>query len=215
VPKKLHENSLGDWPVYMTKDIIDLWRSEGGIGKIVFSLVIPAFLIWEILDIFNAYVIRIDFVVFFAIFFSILSASIYNWLTEFDTFTNYTYLPAGIGTIISEKFRTFLLLNSISFAILLAAAVIKGEYGSLLPAALCLLGLSVWSASTIVLIGGLSPNVMLYDPKIFIAYIALNLPFVLAAMIGSLFATWYVALSVLLVLPAWLLVKAGIHRAML
>ncbi|NTV23492.1 MAG: hypothetical protein HGA85_03900 [Nanoarchaeota archaeon] len=198
--------------VVSSKDLIDLWRSEGGFGKILFSMLLPSLALWKIIEIFTEKVVPANFLTMFTIAFAMLAPNIYNWLTEFDTYGNYAFLPVLPSDLIKSKFKTFIYINLLSFLVVVGVALARQDIGNLASSLLCITGLSIWSASVIVYLTGLSPNVLLYSPKIFILYILFHLPVTVGFLVLSVFNTQYMAFCVFMVIPALFLLKKSFSK---
>jgi hypothetical protein len=218
VEKKPHAEMLSrlaklpGFSVISSKDTIDLFRSEGGIGKILFSLLLPSLALWKIIEIFTTQVAQIDFLAMYTICFAMLTSNIYNWLTEYDSYGNYSFLPVLQSDLIKSKFRTFIYINIVSLLFVTGVASMHGDLGNLTSAFLCILGLSVWTCSTTIYLTGLLPNVSLYNPKIFALYIFFNLPVTLAFLVVTVFNPQDIWLSVFMIVPALFLVNASLGK---
>jgi len=132
---------------YIAKDFLDLKRSEGGLGKIIFSFLFPIGLTWLFLYIFLELIPTVKAIMIFAVFLGIVSASIYNMLTAFDTFNPYMFLPVKVSTIIKSKIISYLIINIFSFAILVFVAISMNQLEWFIPALCSFVTLSVYSLS--------------------------------------------------------------------
>jgi hypothetical protein len=200
----------------VAKDFLDLQRSEGGIGKIIFSLMFPLAVVWLLLSVFLRIMPLANPMIVFAIFLSALSSSIYNWLTEYDLFGSYSFVPIRVSTVIKGKAISYALLNSISIIILILVAFGGGvEHGeiSYFPAAIVtFLSLSVYVLSVNVFLTGLHPNVLIYDARKFLAYITLVSPLLVFMIFVSMVDGMLLFGSVILAIPAALLLRAGLKK---
>jgi len=188
-------------PHLVAKDLLDLHRSEGGMGKIVFSFILPLALIWAMLFIFSGLFALPEGTMFliFSVLVGVLSSSIYNWLTEYDVFTEYAFLPVRVSEVIRAKLGGYALLNVASVAIMAAAALVTGQMWNLpLGLYLCIL-ISAYSVSVTVLICGLSPGILIFSGKVFAQYIALIVPVLVLSIIAAIINP--ALLVALLVLP--------------
>jgi len=130
--KKQYNNKLTDltkklkfsaYAHYIAKDFLDLKRSEGGLGKIIFSFLFPIGLTWLFLYIFLELIPTVKAIMIFAIFLGIVSSSIYNMLTAFDTFNPYMFLPVKVSMIIKSKIISYALINTLSLVILILVSI--------------------------------------------------------------------------------------------
>ncbi len=108
---------------FVTKDFLDLNRSEGGAGKIIFSFFFPLAILWLLLSVLFKIIPNADLLITFSIFLGVISSSMYNWLTEFDLFTAYSFLPVKVSTVIKSKLNSYVLLNLVSLLILIFVAI--------------------------------------------------------------------------------------------
>ena len=188
-------------PHLVAKDALDLSRSEGGAGKVVFSFLFPVMFIWIALFVLHRFIPMISPLMAFAILLGVVSSTIYNWVTEFDLFASYAFLPVGVGTVIRGKLESYGLLNLVSLAILVAAGLGTGQADLLFPAVLTFASLSFYAVAVTVYVGGLSPSVMLYNAKVYLPYLGLIVPALLALLFLSLPNPWF-ALASLALVPA-------------
>jgi hypothetical protein len=197
---------------FLAKDTLDMSRSEGGVGKILFSFLIPVTFLWIALFVLRRFIPPLNTLIVFAILLGVISSTIYNWVTEFDLFTSYTFLPVTVSTVIKAKLQSYVLLNLISIAILLGAGFITGQVSLLLPAFLAFLSVSLYSIAVTVYCTGLSPTVMLYNAKVYVPYLALIAPVLLFLIFISLPNPWYVLSGVIFIPAGGFLLIQGLSR---
>ncbi|MFA7199428.1 MAG: hypothetical protein WC093_09050 [Methanoculleus sp.] len=197
---------------FIAKDALDLLRSEGGAGKVIFSFLLPLGLVWVCLRILVRFIPGIDPLVVFAVLLGVLSATIYNWLTEFDSFSVYTVLPVEVSEVIDGKLKSYALLNLLPIVVLVLAAVTSGGAGTLLPALAAFLSVSAYTLAVTVYLTGLYPNVMLYAAGVFLRYVLATSPVLLLLIFASILDPRYAFGSLLLLLPAALLLSRGRTR---
>lgn len=185
---------------FISKDLLDLHRSQGGPGKIIFSFLIPLAIIWPMLMIFFKFVPIANPLIIFSVLLGAISSTIYNWLTEFDLFTSYSFLPVKSSTLIKGKVRCYAVINTLSFAILAMAAVLSGHNAYFLPSLSAFIAVSSYTLSITVYLTGLHPNILLYNAKIFLAYVASISPVLLAMIFVSVINPAYLTAG-LAVLP--------------
>ncbi|NYT20450.1 MAG: hypothetical protein GKC07_01450 [Methanomicrobiales archaeon] len=196
----------------VAKDLLDLRRSGGLVGQTLFSFALPLALIWVTLAVLARVLPDTRLLITFAGVAGIIGATIYTWVTEFDAIAGYTFLPLGTPDLIRSKLATFLLLQPLTLGAVGAGAVISGDYGSLLPAAVLALSVSIYAASVMVWLTGLWPAVMVYDVKVLAASMLLIGPVLLGligvASMNSLFAFG----SAVLLVPASLFIRGSYRR---
>ncbi|HDR74198.1 MAG TPA: hypothetical protein ENN85_09885 [Methanoculleus sp.] len=199
-------------PHFVAKDLLDLKRSEGGLGKILFSFLFPIGIIWLLLEVLLFILPGLNALAVFAILLAAFSTTIYNWLTEFDDFAPYAFFPVTPGDVIRAKLQTYLMLTIIPVATLVIAAAGFGQMDRLLPSLLAFAGLSSYAVAVVVYCAGLQPNILLYNTRTLLSFIGLVAPAMLALIFISLPDPRLVAAGIVLVLPAALLVDRGERR---
>jgi len=197
---------------FIAKDALDLLRSEGGAGKVVFSFLLPLGLVWVCLRILIRFIPGIDLLIVFAVLLGVLSATIYNWLTEFDSFSVYAVLPVEVSEVIDGKLKSYALLNLLPVTVLVLAAATSGGAGTFLPALAAFLSVSAYTLAVTAYLTGLYPNVMLYSAGVFLRYVLATSPVLLLLIFASILDPRYAFASLLLMLPAALLLARGRTR---
>jgi hypothetical protein len=186
------------YAAFVTKDFLDLKRSEGGLGKLIFSLFLPAFLLWMLLSAMGRVLLNLNTIILFSLVLGVLSSSMYNWLTEYDIFASYAFLPLKVSDMIKSKLNSYIFLNLIPLIILVLFTLEK-DPESLLPALLIFLSISLYMVSVVIYLTGLSPSINLYNGKTFAIYILSVMPLLLENIILSMFGSYYELLNLLLI----------------
>ena len=199
-------------PPLVAKDFVDLYRSGIGIGQALFSFAIPLVVIWFFLSLAGSFLPPHGLLFLFAMITGVIASTIYTWVTEFDSFGQYACLPVAAGTLIQSKITTFALLQVIPAAFISTAAVLSGGAAHLFPAVALCLSFSLYAAGVMAFLCGLSPSVLVYDVKVLFTYLVLD-GVVFAIFSALSFANpFYAISSVVLLIPAWLCVKAAMRR---
>jgi len=186
------------YAAFIAKDSLDLKRSEGGFGKIVFSFLLPMALIWLLLSALGEIIPILNTLPLFSLILGVLSSSMYNWLTEYDIFASYVFFPLKVSDMIKSKLNSYFILNLIPFALLTLLAL-KKEPAALLPSLLLYISISVYIVSILVYLTGLSPSINLYNGKTFAIYALSIIPILLISIILSMFGPYYVLVDLLLI----------------
>ena len=194
---------------FIAKDALDLLRSEGGAGKVVFSFLLPVGLIWACLGILVRFTPGIDPLMIFAVLLGVISATIYNWLTEFDSFSSYTFLPVEVSRVIDGKLKSYALLSLLPVVLIVVVAAASSGAGAILPALAVFMPVSAYTLAVTVYLTGLHPNVMLYHAGVFARYVLATSPALLLIIFASIIDPRYVYGSLLLLLPAAFLLHRG------
>ncbi|MBW6452113.1 MAG: hypothetical protein K0B02_05300 [DPANN group archaeon] len=162
----------------ISKDIIDMHRSIAGFSKIIFSFIIPISIVWFMLWFISETLVPIKYsILTFALIIGIVSTSIYNWLNEFDSLENYRFLPVSIKNIMDAKINLYLLISLISSSIILLTIVLSmNKINLIFDAFIIMITSSIYVFSVLIYVAGLTPNIAIYDAKIFVKYLAYNLP---------------------------------------
>lgn len=186
------------YAAFIAKDSLDLKRSEGGFGKIIFSFLLPAALIWMLLSALGEVIPILNTLALFSLILGVLSSSMYNWLTEYDIFASYIFFPLKVSDMIKSKLNSYFILNLIPFTILTLFALNK-EPAALLPSLLLDISISVYMVSILIYLTGLSPSINLYNGKTFAIYAISIIPILLISIILSMFSLYYVLVDLLLI----------------
>lgn len=186
------------YAAFVAKDSLDLKRSEGGLGKIIFSFVLPLLLVWIMLSALGKVIPSLSELTLFALVLGVLSSSMYNWLTEYDIFASYAFLPLKASDMIKSKLNSYLILNLIPLAILTLLALEK-EPSSLIPSLLLFLTISLYMVAVLIYLTGLSPSISLYNGKTFVLYTLSVAPLLMLNIVLSIFGPHYALVNLLLV----------------
>ena len=214
--KKQYEDNLNPltdklkfskYSYYVAKDFLDMSRSEGGVGKIIFSFLFPIVLTWIFLYIFFEKIPTINIIMIFAIFLGIVSSSIYNMLTEFETFNSYMFLPVSVSTVIRSKITSYMLINIISLIILIITAIGTNQLIYFIPALCSFVTISLYSLAMTIYFMGLHPTILLYSAKIFSQYMLSVAPILFIFTIISIINPFALLASPILLLPAIFIIK--------
>jgi len=219
--KKQHKNKLTDftkklsfskYSFYVAKDFIDLNRSEGGVGKIIFSFLLPVAFTWMFIGIFLELIPTIKTVMIFSIFLGIVSSSIYNIVTAFDTFNPYMFLPVKVSIIIKSKIISYLLINIVSLIILTIVSISMNQILYFIPALFIFITISFVSLSATIYFTGLSPTILMYNSKIFFEYSLSLAPMLFAFTFLTILNPFYLLLSPVLLIPGFWVLKRGLKK---
>lgn len=199
------------YAAFVAKDFLDLKRSEGGLGKIIFSFLLPAALIWMLLSALGKVIPALNALTLFSLVLGVLSSSMYNWLTEYDIFASYAFFPLRVSDMIKSKLNSYLFLNLVPF-LLLTLLVFKKEPSILFPSLLLFLSISLYIVSILVYLTGLSPSINLYNGRTFALYAFSVVPLLIINIILSMFGPYYVFGDFLLVPLAFYLLGQSFKK---
>ncbi len=157
----------------LTKTLLDVSRSSGGLFKLLFSagilFAVSAFLIEFAGDLTGR---PPSTGVSFGAILGLTAFTTYNWLTSTDSPDEYLPYPVSVGNVFRAKFRAFLLLGPpVGLLFLVLAAVWQGirPLEALVGVAL-LVGLQLYMFGVTVYLTGLSPDEFLFDTLLFAAF---------------------------------------------
>ncbi|MFH0863043.1 MAG: hypothetical protein V1875_08465 [Candidatus Altiarchaeota archaeon] len=189
---------------FVAKDLLDLNRSEGGIGKIFMSFGLPIVAVVAMVSFFSRLlpIETYHFMMLISLMTGLVSTSLYSWLTELDFEELYAFMPIHTSYIMASKLALY---GAVSVAV--GTPIIAASYSLLAPALVflpagLLLAASVaaYSVAVTAYLTGLKPNVMLYSGGVFALYVlAILPPLILPAV---LFMTGYASQMLSLSLTA-------------
>ncbi len=165
--------------IFLSKDILDLKRSHGGFGKIIFSYAVPLIFIFLFVDFFRSAVIGSSFTVILSILLGIFSASIYTWITEHDLFSQYLFLPVKKSHLIKSKIFAYWIINIVSYLVVVLTSIYMRELGHLFISLLIFSVVSFYSLSLTIFLTGLLPSIRFMNAKILFTYFVLIVPLML------------------------------------
>ncbi len=197
---------------FMSKDFLDFSRSEGGLGKIIFSFLLPLAFIWLLIIVFLRFIPILNPFLIFSIFLGIMSSSFYNWFTEFDSFTSYAFLPVKVSELIKSKINSYIIINLFSLFVLIFVTIWTDQTAYFLPSLFAFLSISSYSLSITVYFTGLNPNLLLYNAKIFLQYLLSITPLLLIFIFLSAFNSFYLIASPILIPLSYSIVKKGYRK---
>src|SRR5512136_363277 len=161
-------------PPLAAKDTLDMYRSGSLIGQVLFSFLLPLTVIWFFLSLLGPYFPPHGLLFMFAIVTGIIASTIYTWVTMFDTFGPYTFLPVSVSRLITGKLTTFSLMQAVPAVFIAVVAILMQESLYLIPAVVLCLAVSFFAVGVMVWLTGLSPNVLVYDVKVMTVYLVLT-----------------------------------------
>ena len=193
----------------ISKDFIDLHRSGIGIGQTVFSFVLPVCLIWFVLSVLSDVLMPEQIYMVIAGVTGIIASTMYTWLTEFESFSAYLFLPVKVSSIIRAKIITFSVLHVLPVVFLIVTAAIGGVLSSAIFGIVMALSVSYYALSIMVRYAGLKPSLMLYSAAFFLRYSLLLMPVVIFLLGLSFIATEFSLAALILIIPSYFLLKGS------
>jgi hypothetical protein len=185
----------------LTKTLLDVSRSSGGLFKLFFSggilFVVSAYLISFAGDLTG---VPPSTGVSFGAILGLTAFTTYNWLTSTDSPEDYLPYPVDVPDVFRAKFRAFLLMGPpVGLAYFGVAVVWQLTWGSgairpleTVAGLALLLGLELYLFGVTVYLTGFSPNEFLFDSLLFavffVAVAAVTAPILIVAFVGSALA---------------------------
>ncbi|MDK2973860.1 MAG: hypothetical protein PWP08_231 [Methanofollis sp.] len=204
--------SLFPYPALAAKDCIDLFRSGSAVGQTLFSFLLPLGVIWFCLSLLGPFLPGYSILLLFAVLTGVIASTMYIWLTMFDSFGPYACLPLSVADVLKSKICGFAVLQLIPAAFIVLVTVLAGEAAYLLPALVLCLSVSFYGLAVTVYLTGLSPSVLLYDPRVFVLYLlAIGVPLV-AFIALSFMNPWYAMMSLVLPAAGWWVARRGVAK---
>lgn len=163
----------------LTKSLLDVRRSSGGIFKLFFSggilFAVSAFLIdfaGDLLSDAAGTTVTPSTGISFGAILGLTAFTTYNWLTSVDSPADYLPYPVSVADVFRAKFRAFLILGPpVGVLYFAVAAVWQGIRPLEAVVGLAvLLGLMVYLFGVTVYLTGFSPNEFLFDTLLFAAF---------------------------------------------
>jgi len=218
--KKQHKNSLKifseklgfEHSILVAKDFLDIGRSEGGMGKIILSFLLPALILWMMASTFVKFVPGVNILVLFAMLLGVLSTSFYNWFTEYDSFNFYAFLPIKVSDIIKGKIKSFALACIASIIALALAAVLSNQTKFFGLAAVSFIATAFYATSITAYLAGLNPNLLLYNAGILSKYMLYLSPMLILSIFLSSALIPYFAFNVLLFALSFFVLKKSYKK---
>jgi hypothetical protein len=158
-----------------TKTLLDVHRSSGGFGKVLFSAAVLLGVTAALTDLAGEITgVEPSVGLSFGTVLGLTAFTTYNWLTQLDDVSSYLALPVDARAVYRAKGRAFLLLGPlVGLAFYsLGAAWVGGRPLELLVGAVVLVGVACYSFGVTVALTGLSPNEFLFDTVLFATFTA-------------------------------------------
>ncbi|WP_135822705.1 hypothetical protein [Halostella litorea] len=176
----------------LTRSLIDVARSSGGLWKVVFSggvlFGVSAALVGLTETVTG---VEPSTGLSFGALLGLTGFTTYNWLTQFDDPDEHLSYPVSVADLFAAKFRAFLLLAVPNGLVYLAVAVawLGGDPAHVAVGALLLVGVELYLFGLTTYLAGFQPNEFLFDSVLFAAFgaaVALALvPTLIVALVVS------------------------------
>lgn len=183
-----YADRIGDGDGLVTKSLLDLARSSGGLWKPVVSAGILLAVVAGLIQLVER-IVGVDPApgAFFGVVLALSAFTTYNWLTSVDSLDSYRILPVRIAAVFRAKRRAFAVVGVpvALAAYAVALALYPTTLADALLGALWLLAGSVYFFGVTVYLAGFDPNEFLFDPVRFGSFGAAVALVVVPALVGS------------------------------
>ena len=170
------------------KTLLDVHRSAGGFGKVIFSAAVLLGVTAALVDLAGKITgVSPSVGVSFGAILGLTGFTTYNWLTQFDDVDAYRHHPVDVRAVFRAKYRAFLLLGPVvGLAFYLLSVVwLGGPATEVLVGAVLLVGVASYIFGVTVSLTGLSPNEFLFDSVLFAGFgLAVMVPLVPILIVG-------------------------------
>jgi hypothetical protein len=164
---------LGDDDGLLTRTLLDVARSGGGLAKVPFSAGIVLAVAVVLVEFAGVVTGRAPATgVSVGALLGLSGFTTYNWLTGFDGPRSYLAFPVSVADVLRAKFRAFCLLGPpvALGCYLLAVAWLGAPLFDALAGAVICLGLQSYLFGTTVYLTGLQPDEFLFDTVLFAGF---------------------------------------------
>lgn len=165
-----------------TKTLLDVHRSSGGFGKVLFSAAIILGITAGLVDLAGEITsVSPSIGISYGTILGLSGFTTYNWLTQADDVDAYLVFPVDVPAIFAAKLRAFLLLGPLVGLVFYGGALAwqGGSVGEAVVGAILLVGVACYIFGTTVYLTGLSPNEFLFDSALFAVFgLAMIVPLV-------------------------------------
>lgn len=156
-----------------TKTLLDVHRSSGGFGKVLFSAAVLAGVGAGLIDLAGQITgVSPSTGVSFGTVLGLSGFTTYNWLTQADDIDSYRVHPLAVDAVFRAKLRAFVLLGPLVGLAFYALALAwhGGPALEALVGGVLLVGVACYIFGTTTYLTGLSPNEFLFDTALFAAF---------------------------------------------
>lgn len=191
------------------KNIIDIHRSAGGFGKIIFSFVFLFVFLWFLITMFPLQEILLtEPLLVLATLLGTFPISIYSWLNRYDSIENYLHLPLNKDKVLKGKVASYFKIGPplVLLAVLIGYLIFSSGLLELIHSLIIVLITSTSLICITVHLTELRPNAKMFDAVVLLKFIFLSslvlAPFFITAIFYQLYpitANYILAISYLVI----------------
>lgn len=174
------------------KQYIDISRSTGGSGKVMFSYILLSLIAFGALQFINPIVLGSSLPLYLGIVLSMSVFTVYMWINEADSFSEYAIHPISVQTIFESKFIIYLLYTLVPTSIIvIASGLYTQSYLETILSLYIICTLSIYTYGISTLFAGFNPREVLFDSIQFSKYSIATMVPLIPLLIASLFYTTF------------------------
>lgn len=220
-PKKYYKNRylklLNIFPkkcsTILAKDILDFSRTVAGFSKLFFSYTFPIVIIYFLSILFVSKFSMIDAVLVFIIFFGMFTSTLYQWFTQFESFSSYNILPISKESILNSKIVATHIFNIFSHIIILTILTLNFEtLSKFIIYFISYFAIYYYSFYVLVYLTGFYPHIRLFNVKILIQYMLFLLPVLIATLAIGILNVNFLLFSLVLIPISYFLKKEAMKK---
>ncbi|WP_436924368.1 hypothetical protein [Halosimplex amylolyticum] len=180
-------SAVGDDRGIATRTVLEIARSSGSVWKVLFSMGVlfgvTALLVREVAD---ATALAPSYGIAVGTFLGLGAFTTYSWVTQFDSADEYLRYPVAMDEVFGGKRAAYLLLSLPAGLVYLALSLVWIPVGEVLIGAVVFPLVAVYVFGVTAYVTGFSPNELLFDTPLFVAFgaalAAVSIPLVVAAL---------------------------------
>jgi len=184
-----------------TRTVLELARSSGSVWKVLFSMGVlfgvTALLVREVA---RATTLAPSYGIAVGTLLGLGAFTTYSWVTQFDSAEEYLRYPVGMGEVFAGKRAAYLLLSVPAGLVYLLLSLLWVPAGEVAVGAVVFPLVAVYVFGVTAAITGFSPNELLFDTPLFLAFGAalacVSIPLVVAALAHGQYPTVATAVAV-------------------
>ena len=196
-------------PILSAKDFMDLKRSGSLVGQSLFSFLLPLFIMWFFHSLLADFIPLLQILFSFAILTGVIASTMYTWLTMFDNYNTYSYLPVSVPDLITAKVSEWMLLQLLPVVFIVLVCQVSGKGQYTLPVLVLTESMAFYALGVTIWLTGLSPGIFIYSVRVMAMYFLFAaVPFLLFSSLASI-SPWYALSALVLIIPALIFISKG------
>ncbi|MFB6141457.1 MAG: hypothetical protein ABEJ26_13605 [Halosimplex sp.] len=170
-----------------TRTVLEITRSSGSVWKVLFSIgVLFGVAALVVREVASATTLDPSYGIAVGAFLGLGAFTTYSWVTQFDSADEYRRYPVSLAAVFAGKRAAYLLLSVPAGLVYLVAALRWLPAGEALVGAVVFPPVAVYVFGVTAYVTGFSPNELLFDASLFLAFGAalalVSIPLVVAAL---------------------------------